>query len=70
MPPIKTFGERIADALVATEFCRDWRNRHIAHRDLQLALKQGAEPLKPASRSKVREALEALKRLHELCGAQ
>jgi AbiU2 len=50
----------VGEALVATEFCRDWRNRHIAHRDLRLALERGAEPLKPASRLKVREALTAL----------
>ena len=28
-----------------TAFARDWRNRRIAHRDLQLALGGGAEPL-------------------------
>lgn len=51
---------RTAEAVVASEFCRDWRNRHIAHRDLRLALEQAAEPLKPASRKKVGEALKAL----------
>lgn len=50
----------ITKALKASEFCRDWRNRHIAHRDLHLALGQGANPLEPASREKVKEALEAL----------
>ena len=43
-----------------TAFARDWRNRHIAHRDLRLALGQGAEPLKPASRLKVKAALEVV----------
>ncbi len=47
-------------ALLAADFCRDWRNRHLAHRDLNLALKRGAEPLKPASRTKVNEALSSL----------
>jgi AbiU2 len=28
----------IAEAKKQTEFCRDWRNRHIAHRDLKLAV--------------------------------
>ena len=51
---------RTDKALLASEFCRDWRNRHIAHRDLRLALEQGAEPLKPASRLKVSEAMKAL----------
>lgn len=51
---------RVEEALEASEFCRDWRNRHIAHRDLELALKRGADPLKAGSREKVRKAMEAL----------
>ena len=47
-------------AVQRAEFCRDWRNRHIAHRDLSLALNGSANPLKPASRMKVRKALEAI----------
>lgn len=50
----------IIQALLASEFCRDWRNRHLAHRNLDLALKRGAEPLKSASRIKVKEALSGL----------
>ena len=49
-----------ARVMVATEFCRDWRNRRIAHRDLALALKHGADPLKAASAEKVGEALLAI----------
>lgn len=41
-------------------FCRDWRNRRLAHRDLRLVLDATAEPLQPASRKKVNEALRAL----------
>lgn len=45
----------------STEFARDWRNRHIAHRDLTLALQdQPAEPLAEASLNHVNEALSAL----------
>lgn len=47
-------------AIEKADFCRDWRNRHIAHRDLQLAMDEGLEPLKPASRAKVKDALEAI----------
>jgi hypothetical protein len=47
-------------ALRASEFCRDWRNRHIAHRDLDLAFGKGAKPLAEASREKVKVALKAL----------
>lgn len=53
-------SEAVAAALTASEFCRDWRNRHLAHRDLNLALKRGAEPLKAASRQTVNEALTTL----------
>ncbi len=47
-------------AIKKTEFCRDWRNRHIAHKDLRLSLQAGAEPLKPANRAKVKEALSSI----------
>lgn len=47
-------------ALKKADFCRDWRNRHIAHKDLNLALKEGVEPLKPASREKVSAVLGAI----------
>lgn len=50
----------VKQALLASEFCRDRRNRRLAHRDLALALATGAEPLKPASRLMVKEALSAL----------
>lgn len=50
----------VKQALLSSEFCRDWRNRHLAHRDLDLALKRGAEPLKLATRVKVNEALSDL----------
>ncbi|TFZ07872.1 hypothetical protein [Ramlibacter humi] len=53
-------SKAVAEALSASEFCRDWRNRHLAHRDLNLALKRGAEPLQAASRQKVKEALASL----------
>ena len=46
-------------ATKAADFARDWRNRHIAHRDLGVA--QGeALPLKPASRRMAREAMTEL----------
>jgi hypothetical protein len=53
-------SQAVAEALAASEFCRDWRNRHLAHRDLDLALKRGAEPLQAASLLKVKEALASL----------
>jgi hypothetical protein len=47
-------------ALEITEFCRDWRNRRIAHRDLGLSLDQLTRPLAPATREKVDIALGAI----------
>lgn len=59
--PLKPeLAKLVTEALSASEFCRDWRNRHIAHRYLGLALQRGAEPLMPASRLKVRQALDGL----------
>jgi len=44
----------------STAFARDWRNRRIAHRDLRLAMEKGSTPLEPASRQKVKEALNCI----------
>jgi len=53
-------GSLVNEAVNATAFARDWRNRHIAHRDLALALEEGARPLEPASRASVKEAIAAV----------
>lgn len=50
----------ISKAVDATAFARDWRNRKLAHRDLDLALGQPARPLAPASRISVKRALSAI----------
>jgi hypothetical protein len=47
-------------AIEKTAFCRDWRNRRIAHRDLKLAMGEGAKPLEPASRAMVKDALKGI----------
>jgi hypothetical protein len=41
-------------------FCRDWRNRRLAHTDFELATRKSASPLETANRLKVREALAAI----------
>jgi len=38
-------------------FARDWRNRHIAHRDLKLAIDENAEPLPAVPMQQVDDAL-------------
>lgn len=43
------------------EFCRDWRDRHIAHLNLALAIEDpSARPLLPASRKQVNEVLDGI----------
>jgi hypothetical protein len=59
----------VTEALVKTEFCRDWRNRRIAHQDLMLALGTPTIPLADASRLQVYAALESLQAvLNSLAG--
>ena len=54
---VKTLSEK---AKVAAGFCRDWRNRRIAHTDLSLALDEHPVPLEAADRDKVNTALSAI----------
>jgi hypothetical protein len=57
MPIAQLIDKAIADA----KFARDWRDRVIPHRDLGLALEDGAaEPLQAASRADVKTALASL----------
>jgi hypothetical protein len=56
-----TNGKGIKHAEAKATFCRDWRNRHIAHRNLDLALERAAaKPLESGSRMKMREAIDAI----------
>jgi hypothetical protein len=50
----------IETAAQKAAFARDWRNRRIAHRDLNVALQQSSTPLAPATRAGVRECLAAI----------
>lgn len=50
----------VSQAWKSCEFCRDWRNRRIAHSDLELSIEVGIKPLKTASRDGVNEALRSL----------
>jgi hypothetical protein len=44
----------------ASRFATPWRNRHIAHRDLDLALGKEAAPLPPAEVSHIDDALDKM----------
>ncbi len=58
---LKSEIERLIDsAIQKADFCRDWRNRRLAHKDLKLSLSDEAVPLKPASRERVKDVLEAI----------
>lgn len=50
----------IEKAKASGEFAVLWRNRRIAHRDLELSLGASPQPLPPATRQKVDESLTAL----------
>jgi hypothetical protein len=58
----KTHVAQLVQAAVKqAEFCRDWRNRRIAHRDLSIALEDSpAIPLAPASRKQLAAALKSI----------
>jgi hypothetical protein len=60
-PPFReTVQQHLDDVTNKTKFARDWRNRHIGHRELSLALQDSAKPLEPASRQAVSEAIAAV----------
>jgi hypothetical protein len=60
-PMIKITVEALVETVMnKKKFCRDWRNRHLAHRDLDLAMNKSAKPLKTASRKQVTEALKTI----------
>lgn len=50
----------VTKVLEQSEFCRDWRNKVVAHRDLEVALNEKAEPLQGGSRDQVNEVLETI----------
>lgn len=50
----------IGIAIENAEFARDWRNRRLAHSDLDLVTKSGVKPVAPASRDKVKNVLESI----------
>jgi hypothetical protein len=52
--------DRVNAAIIATDFARDWRNRKLAHTNLQLALGGHAQALAPAPRAAVKSGLQAV----------
>jgi hypothetical protein len=54
---------RLDAVLEAADFARDLRNRHIAHRSIDVALARPATPLPPASRESLINAILSVDRL-------
>jgi len=52
--------ELVKISVEKSAFARDWRNRHIAHLDLDLALNDGTTPLSDVTRGQINEAIESL----------
>ncbi len=57
---VKRIESSVQTALTNCAFARDWRNRHIAHNDLDLKISNEARPLDFASRQSVKLALASL----------
>jgi AbiU2 len=58
--PPQGFTNRLAQLVKSTEFVLDVRHRHIAHRNMDLALKHDVKPLTPVSRERIRSAITAV----------
>jgi hypothetical protein len=55
---------KIQEIIKESDFCRDWRNRRISHKDHGLSIdNENTTPLKPSSRLKFKNVLE---KIHEL----
>jgi hypothetical protein len=66
IPDAKLKDEVFALCKIATDqtkFARDWRNRHIAHRDLDLALGGTAKPLPSVTIIEVKDALKSFEKV-------
>jgi hypothetical protein len=67
---IESTAKAHVDAVItATQFVREWRNKRVAHRDLQQLLKQRPTPLTGGSRADVESALDAFRSLYNHVGA-
>jgi hypothetical protein len=62
----KNIELKINELMESTEFCRDWRNRNIAHKDLLLATDKNATPLQIANRKKLNIAFSIFQEIINL----
>jgi hypothetical protein len=61
LPILEAMNRALDEVEAATGFARDWRNRRLAHLDLEHARNPSAKPLAPASRADVERALKAIR---------
>jgi len=62
-----TLDNLINEIIIESDFCRDWRNRHISHNDFKLSIdNQNAVPLKLASRLKLKTVIQKVDELVHL----
>ena len=57
---LKDLCVSIQELSSAATFARDWRNRRLAHNDLDLSLSRAAEPLAPASSRHIEDVLASM----------
>ncbi len=61
----KELEEDIQEILKSATFCRDWRNRWIAHLDYEIAINnQNAKPLESATRQKLKITIEKIQEFY------
>lgn len=63
-----TTFDQLVEVRNASAFAVDWRNRRIAHRELNLALQRRVRRLSPASRQKIEVALSEIDELMNVIG--
>lgn len=54
------FIHHLNELIININFCRDWRNRVIAHKDFDLIISEKAKPLEPANGLKIDHAFESI----------
>jgi len=54
----------------STQFCRDWRNRHIAHTDYNLRIDSQAKPLEASTRKKIKQALDEIQNVFNVISSK
>lgn len=60
--------KNVTEALKLSKFCKDWRNRHIAHKDLMLAIKSNVSPLETANKKKIDDAMQSIVNILNIVG--